>query len=72
MQVHFVAVKVSIVWRAHAFIEAQGPAVKNARTVRHDTHFVQTGLSIKQHHVAIVKVPFDNITALKMLCKCPG
>jgi hypothetical protein len=64
VDVHLIAIKVSIEGVAHALIEAQRAARHDARAQRHDAHTVQARLPVEQHNVAIIQVTLHHIAHL--------
>jgi len=67
MQVHLVAVEVSIVGRANALVEAEGTMFKNLSTMGHDGEPVQRRLPVEQDNVAVNHVSLDDVTESQIL-----
>ena len=66
VQVHLVAVKIRIVRRADALVEAEGAVGENVRLVRHDGQFVQGGLAVEQDEVAVLHVSLHLVAHLQL------
>ena len=60
VQIHFVAVKVRVVWSRRREVHAEGVVWQNAHTVPHHGHSVQRRLSVEKHHVAVQQVALNN------------
>ena len=67
MDIHFVTVEVGIVRRANANVQSEGLPWPHFDLVRHNTDFVQRGLSIEEHNISVVEVSFHNVTNAKVL-----
>lgn len=67
MKIHFVAVKVSVIRRTNAFVEAKCPVRHDFRVMRHDTEFVQRRLTVKQYNVAVDHVTLDDVARFEEL-----
>mmetsp|Transcript_26014 Transcript_26014/g.73791 ORF Transcript_26014/g.73791 Transcript_26014/m.73791 type:complete len:498 (+) Transcript_26014:2487-3980(+) len=65
MQVHLIAVKVSVVGRGHTEVHAERGPVHHADTVAHDTHLVERRLAVEQHHVVVCEVALHDPAALE-------
>ena len=72
VQVHLVAVKVGVVRRAHALVEAERAAGQHARAVAHDGHLVQRRLPVEEHDVAVHQVPLDDVAHRQALGRLRG
>jgi hypothetical protein len=66
VQVHFVPIKVGVVRRADAFIEAEGAVGHDAGAVRHDGELVEGGLAVEKHHVAVAHVALHKVADLQL------
>ena len=67
--VHFVTVEVSVVRVAVGVVHAQRLLLderQHARLVRHNGRFVQRGLSVHEHHVAVDEVAVDLVPGLDL------
>ena len=67
VQVHLVAIEVSVVWRTDAQIEAEGLAGHHPDGVGHHGHAVQGRLPVEQDHVLVHEVPLHHIARLQPL-----
>jgi hypothetical protein len=67
MQIHFVAVKVSIERRANTLVESERTVRLHARIERHDAEFMQARLTIEQHNVVVDQVTLDHVAVLELL-----
>ena len=66
MQIHFITIKIGIVWFCVADIHAKCVALLHyAHNVTHHTHSMKRGLTVKQDAVAIHHVTVHYITVLK-------
>ena len=67
VQVHLVAVEVSVVGGADALVEPEGPVFEDLRPVRHDREPVQRRLPVEQDDVAVDHVTLDNVAEPQVL-----
>ncbi len=67
MQVHLVAIKVSIEGRAHTLVESERAMRLHTRIERHDAELVQARLTIEQHDVVVDEMPLDHVAVLELL-----
>jgi len=64
VHVHLIAVKIGIVRRADALVEAEGSTRQHLHFVAHDGDTMQRRLAIEEHDVAIVQVTLNDIAVL--------
>ena len=64
MHVHLVTIKVGVVRRRHAQVEAKRAVRHDAHAVTHDTHLVQARLAVEQHQVAVLHVALNLVAEL--------
>src|SRR4029077_19485059 len=62
VEVHLVAVEVSVVGRADRRVEPERPIGKHADAVRHDRHPVEGRLPVEEDNVAVHEVPLHDVT----------
>ena len=66
VQVHFVAIKVGVVGRAHALVEAKGAPGHDAGGVGHDGLAVQGGLAVEEDGVPVVQVALHHVARAQL------
>jgi len=62
VQVHLIAVEVSIVRCSTTQVQPERRPVKDFDLVSHDAHLVQRRLTVEQDDVVVTEVPFDDRT----------
>ena len=66
VEVHFVTVKVSVVWSTNCEVESEGMPFHDTNFVNHHRHTVERRLSVKDSNIAIDKVALNLETWLRV------
>ncbi len=67
MQIHLVAVEISIVRSAHTFVETEGPPWTNLGVMAHNTQLVKRRLAVEEDNVSVFQVSLHRIANLEVL-----
>ena len=72
VQVHFVAVEVSVVWGTHSQVEPESVTFHDANFVNHHRHAVKRRLSVEDGNVSVDQVSLDEQTWLRVTVAVNG
>ena len=72
MEVHFIAVKVSVVRGTHCQVEPEGVALHDTNFVHHHRHAVKRWLSVEDDDIAVDQVALDLKTGLRVAVAVQG
>jgi len=61
VDVHLIAIKISIVGGADAFVEAESAMRHNFCAVSHDGDSVERGLTVEEYNVIVLQVPLNHV-----------
>jgi hypothetical protein len=60
VEIHFISVKIRVVWGTNTWVESECLVWKNPDSVRHYGHSVQRGLAVEENDIAVSYVALDN------------
>lgn len=68
MQIHLIAIEISIVRRANTLVETECTPRPNLGVVCHDTQFVKRWLAVEQNNVVVIQMSLYQVSDSQLVC----